>query len=106
MKINGDCLCRDKNDNLVVEGPGLKKLLKVYQQHGEFFMESLTQDPLWKKQGNSEENNKISAPKEPIYLSVNDLPDPYILKLNDVVRFGRATFRVIEMKNSKVEIPK
>jgi len=84
----------------------------------------MTENPLWIKQGDCEEKKRIAAHQEPMFLAIGfeDEDDEkykevrdareslslsrsldkeegghYVLKLHDVVKFGRSTFEVTQI---------
>jgi hypothetical protein len=71
-----------------------KPLFEVKQVSGHFTVQSMTDESSWKKQGNTEETKRIAPVKEPLYKIIKCLETPYVLKLDDKIKFGRMTFQV------------
>ena len=79
----------------------IKNLLSITEQNdGKIILESMNQNPLWEKQGNNEENKRISQLKEPAYLIIQEMAEPSTISLFQVIKFGRLAFRVTMLKDS------
>ena len=59
-------ICRDENDEISLSGT--KKLFKIEQDpNGTVYIVPMTTNPLWRKQGDSEEGKRIAAAEEPLF---------------------------------------
>ena len=84
-------------------GKRQKNLCKVFHADDDVFIKSMTQNPIWEKQGNDEANKRVSALKEPMYLIVGEMEAPYVLKLFDIIKFGRLAFKITHLSQEKQE---
>jgi len=126
--VNSGYLTRKSDDKIMFNQEFIqenKNLLKIYQEQGKVYIESMTENPLWIKQGDCEEKKRIAAHQEPMFLAIGfedeeqdekykEVRDAreslslsrsldkeegghYVLKLHDVVKFGRSTFEVTQI---------
>jgi len=75
----------------------------LVEDSGVVYVESMTEKPMWTKQGNTQETKFIAPREEPMYLIIGEFSRDYVLQLNDIIKFGRTPLQVIQLNAEKKE---